>query len=72
MDATVYEIVAVLVSFGIGVVATRRYYQKVKASVKELKECIEVVEKALEDDRITKEEVNRLFKECIKDFRRWI
>lgn len=72
MDAAVYEVVAVLVSFGIGVIASKRYYQKVKVSVKELKECIETVEKALEDDKVTKEEVSKLFKECVKDFRRWI
>lgn len=70
MDVAVYEVVAVLVSFGIGVIASKRYYQKVKVSVKELKECIETVEKALEDDKVTKEEVRAIFKECFSDLKR--
>lgn len=72
MDAAVYEVVAVLISFVIGVLASSRYYKRVKIAIDEITDCLNVIEQALEDDRITKEEVNKLFKECIKDFRRWI
>lgn len=72
MDAAVYEVVAVLVSFGIGVFVTKRHYLKLKHGLSEVCQCLQVIEQALKDDRITKEEVNRMVKECIKDLRRWI
>jgi len=66
----VYEVVAVIVSFVIGYIVTRAYYQKFKEKLHQIRECLDRVDEALADDTITKEEVQRIYEECSKILRR--
>jgi len=65
----VYEVVAVLVSFLIGLIASRQYYKKFKAVLNQITTCLDEIHEALEDDQLTKEEVKEIYESCIKPIR---
>jgi len=66
-----YEFVAVVVSFVMGIVGASGYYRKFKKAIKEavskleeITKCIKSIDQALEDDKITKEEVKVIWDNC--------
>ena len=59
-----FEFVAAVVSFVIGLVSAKVYYRKFKKKLHEIRECIDAIDNALEDDKITKEEVKQIVNKC--------
>lgn len=66
MDVSIYEVVAVVVSFLIGLVVSRAYYKKFKEILHQVRDCIDAIDTAFEDDSLTKEEVRDIYEKCIK------
>lgn len=64
MEVEIYELVAVVVSFVIGIIAARAYYGKFKTTLRNVRNCIDAIDDALADDTITKEEVQRIVEYC--------
>lgn len=64
-----YEVVTVVVSFAIGAIATSKYYAKFKKALHNIRECIDSIDNALADDKITKEEVKQIVEDCKKIFK---
>jgi len=61
-----YEVVAVVVSFLIGLIAGRQYYGVFKKKLHQVRDCIDAIDDALQDDTLTKEEVRRIVENCRK------
>jgi len=59
-----YEIVTLVIAL-IGVIAGTIYFGKFKTLIKELKEAFTVLDLAMEDDKITKEESKKVVKEFL-------
>jgi len=71
MTVGIYEVVAVVVSFIIGLVVSRQYYRKFKGVLHDVRVCIDTIDDALADDTVTKEEVKQIVSNCkkiIEDF----
>lgn len=64
MEVEIYELVAVVVSFVIGIIAARAYYSKFKTTLRNVRNCIDAIDDAFADDTITKEEVQRIVEHC--------
>lgn len=64
MEVEIYELVAVVVSFVIGIIAARAYYSKFKTTLRNVRNCIDAIDDALADDTITKEEAQRIVEYC--------
>ena len=73
MDAGMYELVGVVVSFAVGVIGASKYYKKFKQKLKEVREVVDAIstlmndlDNAFADDKITKEEVEKIYKDLKK------
>lgn len=60
----IYEVVTLVIAL-IGVLAGAIYFGKFKTLVKELKEAFTVLDFAMADDKITKEELKKVVKEFL-------
>lgn len=64
MDVNTYELIAVAISFVIGLVSGRAYYSKFKRTLQCVRNCIDAIDNALTDDKVTKEEVKEIVDRC--------
>lgn len=64
MGVEIYEFVAVVVSFVTGIIAARAYYGKFKTMFRNVRNCIDAIDNALTDDKVTKEEVKEIVDRC--------
>ena len=55
-----YEVAAVVVSFIIGLIIARQYYKRFKAKLHELRELVDAVDDSLKDNRITRDEIQKI------------
>ncbi|RLG82352.1 MAG: hypothetical protein DRO40_07925 [Thermoprotei archaeon] len=60
----VYEVIAVISSFIIGLIVGRQYYKRFKEILHKVRICIDAVDDALADDTVTKEEVRKIVENC--------
>jgi len=59
-----YEVVAVVVSFLMGFGVAKLYYARFKSILHEMREVIDAMDDALKDDRVTKDEVQKIVGEA--------
>jgi len=64
MLENLYEVAAVVVSFLIGLIAARQYYVKFKKKLHDVRELIAAIDDALKDDRVTKDEIQKILNEA--------
>ena len=65
MEEELLNVIAVVVSFLIGLISASAYYQKFKKALKTVRNCIDTLDNALADDKLTKEEVKLIWERCI-------
>jgi len=68
----IYEVITLIIAL-IGAIAGAVYFGRFKLLIKELKEAFTVLDMAMEDDKITKEELKKVIKEfldIVKIFRK--
>lgn len=65
-----YDVIAVIISFSIGLIAGKVYYGKFKDALHSLRECITAIDNAFADDSISKEEVKEIYEKCIQPIRK--
>jgi len=66
MEFNWYDVLAVVISFVVGFLASRVSYQKVKVKLGQVSECLKAVSDALADDTITRDELKRIVESCKK------
>jgi len=66
MEFNWYDVLAVVISFVVGFLASRISYQKVKEKLEQVSECLKAVSDALADDTITRDELKRIVESCKK------
>lgn len=62
----IYAVVAVVASFVIGLIVSKQYYKKFKNTLHKIRNCIDSIDSALQDDKITKEEIQQIVNNCKK------
>ncbi|MEN3051791.1 MAG: hypothetical protein ABC596_08295 [Candidatus Methanosuratincola petrocarbonis] len=62
----VWEVVAVVGSFVIGLLVSKAYYGRFKKLLHQLRMCIDSIDDALSDDTLTREEVKKIVENCKK------
>ena len=82
MEVTLYDLVAVVITFVITLIGTSSYYRKFKKTLKEgadvvssVNTLIHDIREALEDDQLTKEEVKKIIDDSqnvIREFEEFV
>jgi uncharacterized membrane protein YciS (DUF1049 family) len=70
MEIEIYELVAVVVSFIVGLIVSKQYYSKFKAKLSQVRRCFDRLDDALADDTISKSEAKEIFENCKQIFER--
>jgi len=64
MIENLYEVIAVGSSFLLGLVVARHYYKQFKAILHEVRELIDAIDDTLKDNRVTKDEIQKIVDEA--------
>jgi len=82
MEVTIYDLIAVVITFVISLIGTSTYYRKFKKTLKEGADVITSVstllndiKNALDDDQLTKEEVKKIMDDSqniIEEFQEFV
>jgi uncharacterized membrane protein YciS (DUF1049 family) len=70
MEIEIYELIAVVVSFIVGLIVSKQYYSKFKAKLSQVRRCLDRLDDALADNKISKEEAKEIFESCKQIFER--
>lgn len=68
MDIGVYEVIATVITFVIGLIVGNAVYKVkymlIKSKIRALRQLIDAIDNALADDKVTKEEVKEIVDRC--------
>ena len=66
VSTVVTYIIALIAGGVIGGALARQYYKKFKDVLTQVRNCIDAIDDAFADDTLTKEEVQKIYENCVK------